>query len=194
LASRVLHKELFHSINLYMADGGNNVPSDANECERISLPFREFHSASFSKLAGNIYSDTRSRHIRRVRSHRRSSSRSSISPVNNFSNKPPSSISIRFRPVDSRITRIGERANRGKTAANATSVRALGAGVMNNNPLLLPGRAINTQLASAHPSRAAIRFVTHSHDICFRAWSARAITNATFLPTDIGFIVARCVS
>jgi len=87
----------------------------------------------------------------------------------NFSN---SFLSL-SRRVDNRVTRIGARANRGKTAANATSVRALGAGVMNNNPLLLPGRAINTQLANAHPSRAAIRFVTHSHDICFRAWSAR---------------------
>lgn len=51
------------------------------------------------------------------------------------------------------ITRIGGKANRDEIQANAMFVRAFGAGVMNNNPLLLPGRAINTQLANAQPSR-----------------------------------------
>lgn len=77
--------------------------------------------------------------------------------------------------------RAGERANRGGGAGDC-GVRAFGGGVMNNNLLLLPGRAINTQLASARARpRAAISSVTHRHDICFRAWSVRAVTNATFL-------------
>lgn len=61
--------------------------------------------------------------------------------------------------------------------------------VMNNNQLLLPGRAINTQLTNTPspfpPSRslprAAIRVVTHRHGICFRAASSVHVTSTTFL-------------
>lgn len=56
--------------------------------------------------------------------------------------------------------------SKSQRGAGERNVRVFGAGVMNNNLLLLAGRAINTQLASPH---VAIRLVTHRHDICFPA-------------------------
>lgn len=67
-------------------------------------------------------------------------------------------------------------------------VRVFGGGVMNNNLLLLPGRAINTQLANA-PPRAAIRLVTHRHDICFPRVECAGYYECHLPTTDIGSIV-----
>lgn len=69
---------------------------------------------------------------------------------------------------------------------------------MNNNLLLLPGRAINTQLANARRGaaspHAAIRLVTHRHDICFPRVECTGYYECHLPTADIGSIVARCVS
>jgi len=83
--------------------------------------------------------------------------------------------------------------NRGEAQVNAGSC-VFGAGIMNNNLLLLPGRAINTQLANARPPHVAIRLVTHRHDICFPRVECASYYECHLPTTDIGSIVVRCVS